>query len=46
MKQDKKNAQSKILCVLLNEIGESEIDIPLSYEQIIETLNWFKSLKQ
>ncbi len=46
MKQDKKNAQSKILCVLLNEIGESEIDILLNYEQIIETLNWFKSLKQ
>ncbi|MES2588198.1 MAG: 3-dehydroquinate synthase [Bacteroidota bacterium] len=46
MQQDKKNRESKILCVLLNEIGDCSFDEEITKDEILEVLKEiFKSEK-
>jgi 3-dehydroquinate synthase len=42
--QDKKNKDNKILCVLLNGIGNALLDCEISLEEVIDALKFYRSL--
>src|SRR5690606_40023050 len=44
--QDKKNEGKVINCSLLRRIGECDYNIPVSSENIIESLNFYNTLKK
>jgi 3-dehydroquinate synthase len=42
--QDKKNKENKILCVLLDGIGNAQLDCEISLEEVKSALNFYRSL--
>jgi 3-dehydroquinate synthase len=42
--QDKKNKENKILCVLLDGIGNAQLDCEISLEEVKDALNFYRSL--
>ena len=44
MLQDKKNSHGSILCTLLPEIGQYEVNVPLMKSQIVEAFTYYRTL--
>jgi 3-dehydroquinate synthase len=42
--QDKKNKENRILCVLLDGIGNAQLDCEISLEEVKDALNFYRSL--